>query len=122
MTELSADSLSANQERAIVALLAAPSLETAAERCGLSVRTLWRYLQDSRFEEAYRKARRHQVSAATARLQCAAEKAVTALEEIAMDNGASASARVSACRVFLDMGYCLKRPRATGWRPSTCSP
>ena len=48
------DDLTPNQEKALAALLATPTVAAAAERCGLSERTVYRYLQEDEFKERYR--------------------------------------------------------------------
>src|SRR5712692_5861130 len=63
-------------EQAIAALLAEPTLGSAARRCGVSETTLWRWLQDEEFQAAYKAARRSVVDAATTSLQQTATEAV----------------------------------------------
>jgi DNA-binding transcriptional MerR regulator len=51
--------LSANQEQALAALLATPTITAAAGRCGLNERTIRRYLEEPEFERRYTEARDH---------------------------------------------------------------
>ncbi|HET8998938.1 MAG TPA: RNB domain-containing ribonuclease [bacterium] len=73
------EKLTRKQEQAIAALLAEPTLGSAARRCGVSETTLWRWLQDEEFQAAYKNARRSAVDAATTCLQQAATEAVACL-------------------------------------------
>lgn len=94
--------LTKKQEKAVVALLAAPTVQAAAEAAGVSERTLWRWLQQPEFKEAYRQARREAVSHAIGRLQQATTRAVETLEEVMGNPEAKESARVSAAKTVLD--------------------
>ena len=53
------NNLSLEQEQVILALLTAPTVEKAAEQCGVGCRTVYRWLDDPGFMGEYRKARRH---------------------------------------------------------------
>jgi len=95
--------ISARQERAILALLTAGSVEKAATLAGVARATLWRWSRsDAAFQRAYREARARAFSDVTARLQQTALKAATTLEAIAGDSKAPATARVLACRTILE--------------------
>lgn len=72
--------LTRKQEQAIVALLEHGTVQAAAEACGLTRGTLWRYLQDEAFSTAYRAARREVVGGAINRLQSLMNRAVETLE------------------------------------------
>jgi hypothetical protein len=56
-------------EPCISALLSTPTLEAAASRAGVGLRTLKDYLRDAEFLSLYREARRALVEGAVARLQ-----------------------------------------------------
>jgi predicted DNA-binding protein (UPF0251 family) len=56
-------------EAAVAALLTAPTIATAAAAVGISEQTLWRWLQNSDFQERYREAKRQAVTQAIARFQ-----------------------------------------------------
>lgn len=73
------EKLTRKQEQAVAALLAEPTLAAAAVRCGVGQTTLWRWLQDQAFNEAYRSARRTVVDGTIATLQQAAGEAVACL-------------------------------------------
>jgi hypothetical protein len=68
------------EEVAIAALLAEPTVVLAAEKVGIGESTLLRWLQEPSFKARYREARRQVVEAAIGRLQTVTTKAVDALE------------------------------------------
>jgi hypothetical protein len=63
--------LEPGQERAIIALLSEPTLKAAAASASISETTLWRWLREPAFKDAYRKARSDALAQATAKLQWA---------------------------------------------------
>lgn len=67
------------QERAVAALLTAPSIRQAADQAGVADATLRRWLRDPDFAGAYREARHGVVEAAHVALVTAVEEAVAAL-------------------------------------------
>jgi len=89
--------------KALDALLISPTHEAAAKAAGIGTVTLWRYLKDETFCEAYRDARRESVSLAVSHLQRASSEAVTTLVAVARDEMAAPGARVSAAKTILDM-------------------
>lgn len=97
------EKLTRKEEQAIAALIAEPTLEKAASRAGVSTSTIYRWLQDEGFQEAYRASRREVVNHAITRLQRATTTAVSTLEDVMRDATAPASARVSAARAVLEM-------------------
>jgi hypothetical protein len=91
------------KEKAILALLTAPSVEAAAKQAGVSHTTLYRWLQeDIAFQNAYRKARKQVVDQGIAQIQQAVGEAVNALLEVLHDPLSSGSAKVAAARVVLE--------------------
>jgi hypothetical protein len=60
---------SRTQDRAILSLLAEPTLERAAKKCGIGVTTLWRWLQEPEFQRQYREAWRTVFEGTLLRLQ-----------------------------------------------------
>jgi hypothetical protein len=68
------------EEAAISALLAEPTIGGAADRVGIAESTLRRWLSEPTFRAQYRDARRQVVEAAIGRLQTVATQAVDALE------------------------------------------
>jgi len=93
--------LGRKKEEAIVALLSTRSVEEAARACNTPARTLYRWLNDPEFDNAYRAARRKAFGQATARLQYGASAAVTTLLKIMLDQGTPASTRVRAIECLL---------------------
>ncbi len=73
------DKLSRTQEKAIAALLSAPTIGEAAKACGVNDATMWRWLQLPDFAAQYRLARRQVVERAISELQAATGEAVEAL-------------------------------------------
>ena len=77
MKELSTTEL--KQERAIIALLAEPTLGAVAKAADISEVTLWRWMKAPDFKSRLRDARRAVVEGAIGRLQAAATEAVDTL-------------------------------------------
>ena len=92
-----------NQDQAIAALLSERTIAAAAKKAQVSERTLYTWLDDPAFAEAYRKARREVVQQAIARLQQASGDAVNALRSIARNTKAPMSVRVSAASKILEL-------------------
>ena len=91
------------RERAIAALLSAPSLEQAAKKAGLSRATLYRWMREPDFKTALRAARREVVDATIGRLQAATAEAVTALVKALTCT--TPTVRVSAARAILEFSF-----------------
>jgi hypothetical protein len=89
--------------RAIQALLAEPKIESAAAAAGVSKRTLFRWLNDPDFSEAYREARERLLEDAVATLQRASTDAAECLHEIVRDKAALVYARLSASKTILEL-------------------
>jgi hypothetical protein len=70
----------ANREKALSALLESVSITDAAQKCGLSDKTLRRYLEDEEFQKEYRVARRLVFEQNIVRLQSLHAGAVDTLE------------------------------------------
>ena len=97
--------LEPGQERAIIALLSEPTLKAAAASASISETTLWRWLREPGFKNAYRRARSEALGRATARLQALAGEAVETLAQVHRDPGVSPHVRVSAARAVLELAY-----------------
>ena len=69
-----------NKEKALIALVESPSVVEAAEKCGLSKETLFRYLKEPEFTKEYRALRRQTVENAISEIQQATSDAVTTLK------------------------------------------
>jgi AcrR family transcriptional regulator len=75
-----ATKLTRKAEQAIAALLEYPTIDEAAKACGVSKRSLWRWLQREDFQKRYREAQRAVVDSAITKLQAATLRAVETLE------------------------------------------
>jgi hypothetical protein len=100
--EPAAKGLTRRQERALLALLAEPSIAAAAKGAKIGERTLRRWLVQPAFVDSYRAARRESVDQATARLQHAATDAVQTLVDVMNETTATPAARVAAARTLLE--------------------
>jgi DNA-binding transcriptional MerR regulator len=70
----------ANKEKSLAALLESATITEAAKKCGLSEKTLRRYLEDAEFQKEFRAARRVIFEQNIIRLQSLHAGAVAALE------------------------------------------
>jgi hypothetical protein len=96
--------LTPKQEQAVVALMTQQTVVQAAESVGVNKTTLYRWLDEPAFVEAYRKARRETFSHAIAMTQRYAGLAVNTLAKVMMDERSSASAKVQAATSLLRFG------------------
>ena len=97
--------LTAKQEKAVVALLTENSIASAAQKAGVSEKTLFRWLKDDPFKASYRDARREVVTQAVSQISQTTGKAVATLRAVCDDGDAPAGARVSAAKTLLDMAF-----------------
>jgi AcrR family transcriptional regulator len=95
--------LSANQQRAISALLLESSVREAAKTAKLSEPTLYRWLKDEAFKKAYLEARRLATGQAIAQLQQSSAKAVKTLCDVMDGATLQPGARVSAAKAVLEL-------------------
>ncbi len=91
------------KEQAIIALLTACNIEGAAKTLDIGVSTLYRWLQREDFQAELKEARRQAVNLAIGKLQQSSSKAVQVLQDVAENEEAPASARVSAAKTILEM-------------------
>jgi hypothetical protein len=91
------------RELAIAALLTARTIADAAQACGLSERTLKRWLRDEEFSKEYRQAKAETLTAAMGKLAANSAEAVDALLAVIRNRRASAAARVSASVRLLEL-------------------
>lgn len=101
MTDSSAN-LPAQHEAVLAALLAQPTIQTAAKQAKVSEATVYRCLRDDEFKTRYRKARTEIVEHAIVQLQRDAATATKTLRAVCEDKDAPASARVAAAKAILD--------------------
>ncbi len=99
----SGEKLTRKQEQAIAALLTAATLPEAAQACGVSEVTLWRWLQVPAFTTAYRAARTTLLETAITDLQRSCGKAAKVLVTIMEDTSMPPSSRVTAAVKVLEM-------------------
>jgi hypothetical protein len=85
--------LTANQRKALDALLTTPSVAAAGRRCGLSARTIWRYLDDDQFKAELRARQDRAIAATTAALVGLSGDAVEALRDLLRDSETPASVK-----------------------------
>jgi hypothetical protein len=92
------------RERAILALLSERTLERAAKRCGVSERTLRRWLaEDAEFQADYHAARAATFQAGMSRVQALTGRAVDTLEDL-LDVTDAPSVRLGAARTIAEIG------------------
>jgi len=94
----------ADKDKALAALLDAPTFTAAAAACGLDRRTLYNYLRnDSDFANAYR--RQRQLRAIEQAEQAAGERAAAldAIRDIMNDDEQPAAVRLKAAERLLDV-------------------
>ncbi len=113
------EKLSRKQELAIAALLQCPTLAAAAKQAGIGEATLWRWLQRSEFEAAYRVARYASVEHAITQLQQGTGQAVDTLRTIMGDGEAPPSSRVAAAKTVLDLALKLRETEGLEERLTT---
>lgn len=99
------------REKAIAALLESNTQAEAAEKLGITTRTLRGYLADPEFEAEYRKKKSELVADATRQIHACYACAIQALRNIIESSFSSDSAVISAARAILEYG--LKFTEAT---------
>jgi hypothetical protein len=98
--------LTAQQQRAILALLSTKNVSEAAKQAKVGERTLWRWLNDPVFRVHLAAAEANMLDAATRRLLQMQEGALATVQAIMQDAGAGAGVRLRAAQAVLD--YLLK--------------
>ncbi len=87
----------------MTALLEEPTISSAATKAGVSEKTIFRWLNDPAFSEAYGAARGRLLEDVLTSLQAASVEAVKVLTEVMGDKSVNAFARVSAAKTVLEM-------------------
>lgn len=96
------DELKPAHRRAVRALVATGSVVLAAADCGVSQRTLRRWMADDYFREELRAAEIATLQTTTRRLGRLAERALQTLEEVMDNKGSSPNHRIRAASVLLE--------------------
>jgi DNA-binding MurR/RpiR family transcriptional regulator len=99
----SSEKLSRKQERALTALLAHPTISEAAQSCGVSEPTLWRWLKDPAFSAAYNRLRNRLIEATLDQLAKSCGESVTTLRETLTDEAAPPAVKVNAAAKIIQL-------------------
>ena len=91
-----------SREYAIAALVATPNIKDAALQCGVSEKTMHKWLNDSEFAAALQRAQADVTREAMKRVLKAVGQAVAVLEEIMKDVSHPPAPRVSAAKAILE--------------------
>lgn len=105
MADNTPQQLTPKQYTAIGALLSESTVAKAAAQAKVGERTLYRWLDDPTFADAYRKARYAAVHQAISRLEHASSRAVTVLTSIMDDTGVPARDRLAAARTVIEFSF-----------------
>jgi hypothetical protein len=90
------------QERVLMALLSEPTIAAAAAANEVDPATIYRWLREPTFADAYAEARRDVMRQALVKLQALAGRAVDVLAAIMDDTTVRDAARITAARAILD--------------------
>ena len=99
------DTLTAKQHKAIAALLSEPTIGGAAAKVGIGERTLYAWLADPEFAQAYRGARVEAVRQAMGRLQQVASESVQVLIEVMNNPAERGATRIVAAKAVLETAF-----------------
>lgn len=88
----------------VTALVCGATVEGAAQRAGVSVRTVYRRLRQPRFQERLRQGRRELVERTSGLLTGAALSAVKTLVDLSQDGAVAPTVRRRAARDVLELG------------------
>ncbi len=91
-----------NEERALSALLTSKTKLEAAEKAGITDRTLRHYFENPEFCQRYREAFAGVVQDAVRQAQQLLDPALSTLRTVMEDEGIPAQARVNAAKIALD--------------------
>lgn len=102
-TDGNSTNLTTKQQRAIVALLSAKDVQSAAQQAGVGERTLHRWLdEDKAFQAALRGAESQAIDGAVRRLTGAANSALNVVMVLMLDQKVSPSVRLRAALSVLE--------------------
>lgn len=91
-----------SEERALSALITSKSKKEAAQKAGITERTMRRYFENPEFCKRYREAFAQVVQDATRQAQQLLAPALSTLESVMADEDIPAAARVNAAKIALD--------------------
>ena len=91
------------REQAVAALLQGGTIGEAASKCGVTARTLLRWLSEPEFREEYSAAKNRLLESTINKLRSIGLDGVEALRRVAVDKDAPAGAVVSAGRGILEV-------------------
>ena len=92
------------REKAIAALLGSSTQAEAAEKLGITARTLRGYLADPDFDAEYRRRKSELVTDATRQIHACYSSAIQTLRNIVESDLCTDGARISAARAILEFG------------------
>lgn len=93
-----------NYEEIALLVLTSPNLKVAAEKAGISYKTLMRYRKNPEFQAAYQTAKQERFNLAMQKAQAYTLEALETLREIQSNPSLNESARVSAAKGILELG------------------
>jgi len=108
--------LTRNQARALAALLAAPTLRAAAEACGMSEKTIARYMAMPEFRAALTQAEAESIDGAGRLLVAGQAQALAVLADVMSDPNARPGDRRAAAVAWLDLVLKWREMRTTEQR------
>lgn len=103
--------LTTNQKKAIRALLASPTIRSAAQACGLNEKTVARYLKQPAFRAALNAAEGDLLDSATRRLIAALAANIDTMEAVRDDTDAPSGVRLRAAQVATEQAGRLRELR-----------
>lgn len=96
------ENLTARQGKVLACLLASPTVEAAATKAGVSRQTVYDYLAQSDFAQAYMDAITQAVESATVYLQASTAAAANVLVKVMQDETVNVNARINAAVAVLN--------------------
>ena len=99
--------LTQKQTRALAALLTQPTQAQAAQKAGIGLTTLKRYLDEPECQTAYQEAVTKLLEEASVQAKQGLNPALSCLREIVEDRKTAATARIQAARSLLEYGLRL---------------
>ena len=97
------ENLTKKQSEAIAALIQNRTMRDAAKAVGVGEATLFRWLRDQNFRDAYLTAKSQVVEQAISNLQNASGEAVDTLRQVMNDSNSPVSSKVTSARVILEI-------------------